>query len=917
MIYSTPSSQTITFGALVNQVFGAAPFTVSATASSGLAVSFTSTTLPVCTVSGATLTLVSAGTCTIQASQAGNGTYAPAAPVTQSFTVTPKSQTIAFAALANKTIGTMPFTVTATASSGLAISFASTTLPVCTVSGATVTLVSAGTCTIQASQAGNTNYSAATAVNQSFTVTPGSQTITFGALTSQAYGTAPLTLSATASSGLAVSFTSTTLPVCTVSGATVTIVSVGTCTIQASQAGNTNYAAATSVTQHFTVTTASQTITFGSLSNQVYGTATLTLSATASSGLTVTFTSTTSTVCTVSGTTLTLVKGGTCTIQAAQPGNTDYAAALPVTQGFSVTPAIQTITFGTLPNLAFGTAPITVTATASSGLAVSFTSSTASVCTVASASSGTTVKLVSGGTCTIQASQAGNTDYSAAPQVNQTFTVTPEAQTITFGALSNQVYGTTPFMVSATASSGLAVTFTSTTPSVCTVSTAAVTLLSQGTCTVEAGQTGNTNYAPATPVDQSFTVSPANQTITFAAITNKALGTASFTVSATASSGLTVSFASNSGVCSVSGTTVTPLLAGTCTIQASQPGNADYNAATPVDQSFTVTPESQTITFSALASQSLGAEPFAVSATASSGLPVSFTSTTLAVCTVSNGMVTLLTKGSCAIQASQAGNTNYAPAPSVSQTFTVGAGVLTIRSILNAGSYAAIPIASDECTVAFGIDLATATAQTNSLSLSKTLAGATITITDSTGVTQPAPLFYVSPAQINFLVPAGLAMGSGTVTVTNAAGNKASFPTTIAQVAPSLFTADSSGTGAPAANALAYASGATAPQVSAVYNCGGSPVVCTAAPIDVSAPATSVYLELFGTGIRGRSSLSGVSVTVGGLPQQVTYAGAQASYEGLDQVNVLLDPSLAGSGPLTLQLTVDGVLATPVTVNIQ
>ena len=334
-------------------------------------------------------------------------------------------------------------------------------------------------------------------------------------------------------------------------------------------------------------------------------------------------------------------------------------------------------------------------------------------------------------------------------------------------------------------------------------------------------------------------------------------------------------------------------------------------------QSFTVTPESQTITFGALASQPLGAAPFAPTATASSGLTVSFTSTTPAVCTVSNGMVTLLTKGNCTIQASQAGNSNYAPAPPVSQTFAVSAGVLTIRSILNAGSYAAIPIASEECTVAFGIDLATTTAQTTSLSLSKTLAGATVTITDSTGVTQTAPLFYVSPLQINFLVPGGLATGSGTVTVTNVAGNKTSFPTTIAEVAPSLFTADSSGAGVPAANALAYASGITAPQVSPVYNCGGSPVVCTAVPIDVSAPATSVYLELFGTGIRGRSSLSGVSVTVSGLAQQVTYAGAQGSYQGLDQVNVLLNPSLAGSGQVTLQLTVDGVLANPVTVNIQ
>jgi hypothetical protein len=915
----TPAtSQTIAFGALSDQAFGTAPFRLSATASSGLAVTFTSTTLPVCTVSGTTVTLVSAGTCTIQAAQPGNSTYAPAAPVMQSFTVTAGNQTIAFGVLANQGFGSAPFKLNATASSGLAVAFASTTLPVCTVSGANVTLVSAGTCTIQASQAGNNNYAAATAVNQSFTVTQGSQTITFGVLANKPFGTPPFLLSATASSGLAVGFTSSTLPVCTVSGTTVTLVAVGTCTIQAAQPGNANYAAATAVSQHFTVTTASQTIAFGSIANTVFGTAPFALSATASSGLTVVFSSTTTAVCTVATATVTLVSAGTCSIQATQLGNTDYAAAAPVNQSFSVTTEVQTITFGSLSNVAFGAPPITITATASSGLAVSFKSSTSSVCTVATATSGTTVKLLSGGTCTIQASQAGNSEYAAAPPVTQSFTVTQEVQTITFGALANLAFGSSTITLSATASSGLAVAFASTTSSVCTVSTsAAVTLVSVGTCTIEASQPGNANYAPATPVDQSFTVTPASQTITFGALPNKPLGSAPFTVSATASSGLPVGFASNSGVCSVSGTTVTLAIGGTCGIQASQPGNADFNAATPVIQSFTVTPESQTISFAAVPSQVLGASPFAVNATASSNLAVGFTSTTPAVCTVSGGMVTLLTKGACTIQASQPGNSNYAPAPPVSQTFSVGAGVLTIGSVLNAGSYAAIPIASDECTVAFGVALATTTAQTNSVNLPKTLGGTTLTISDSTGVTQIAPLFYVSPPQINFLVPEGLAPGSATFTVTNAAGKKVSLPVTIARVAPSLFTADSSGAGAPAANALAYAPGAPSPQVTPTYICGGSPVVCTAAPIDVGSPSTIVYLELFGTGIRGRTGLSGVSVTLNGLAQQVTYAGAQGSYQGLDQINVLLSPSLAGSGLVTLQLTVDGVPANAVTLNIR
>jgi sugar lactone lactonase YvrE len=203
-------AQTIIFGTLTNQIFGAVPFTVSATASSGLTVGFNSQTTSACTVSGATVTLLAVGTCTVQATQAGNTTYAAAIPVNQSFQVTQASQTITFGTLSNQVLGTAPFAVSATASSGLAVGFASTTSTVCTVSGATVTLVAVGTCTVQATQAGNSSYSAATAVNQSFQVTQAGQTITFGALANQVLGSTPFAVSASASSGLAVSFTSTT-----------------------------------------------------------------------------------------------------------------------------------------------------------------------------------------------------------------------------------------------------------------------------------------------------------------------------------------------------------------------------------------------------------------------------------------------------------------------------------------------------------------------------------------------------------------------------------------------------------------------------------------------------------------------------------------------------------------------------------
>ena len=362
-LQGTQSSQTITFGALSNQVLISGPLTLSATASSGLAVSFASTTPALCTVSGATVTLLDFGTCTIQATQAGNANYFAATPVNQSFQVTQDGQTITFGALSNQALSTAPFTLSATGSSGLAVSFASTTPAVCTVSGATMTLVAAGTCTIQATQAGNANYAAATPVNQSFQVTQGSQTIAFGALSNQALSTAPFTLSATDSSGLAVSFASTTPAVCTVSGATMTLVAAGTCTIQATQPGNSNYGAATPVNQSFQVTPESQTVTFGALSNQTLGTAPFTLSATDSSGLAVSFASTTPTLCTVSGKTVTLVAAGTCTVQATQTGNTNYGAATPVNQSFQISDFALTSSSTTMTVTAGQPAMFTLTVT--------------------------------------------------------------------------------------------------------------------------------------------------------------------------------------------------------------------------------------------------------------------------------------------------------------------------------------------------------------------------------------------------------------------------------------------------------------------------------------------------------------------------------------------------------------------------
>jgi ABC-type anion transport system duplicated permease subunit len=665
--FTSKLGQTITFAAIPSKVYGNPPFALSATASSGLVVSFRIVSGPA-TVSNSTVTITGAGTVIVEASQAGNTTYNAATAVRQSFIVAKANQTISFPAITSKSYGTAPFTVTASASSGLPLTFRIVSGPA-TISGSTITLTGIGTVVVEASQAGNANYNAATPVSQSFAVVKGNQTISFAAIAPQTYGNQPFTISATASSGLQVIFRIVSGPA-TISGSTITLIGIGTVVVEASQPGNTNYNAATPVSQSFT-SKLSQTVTFAAIPSKVYGNPPFTLSATASSGLVVSF-RIVSGPATVSGSTVTITGAGTVIVEASQAGNTTYNAAAPVRQSFTVAKANQTISFPAITSKSYGTPPFTVTATGSSGLQVSFriVSGPATV-------SGSTITLTGIGTVVVEASQAGNANYNAATPVSQSFAVVKGNQTISFAAIAPQTYGNPPFTISATASSGLPVSFRILSGPA-TISGSTITLTGIGTVVVEASQPGNTNYNAATPVSQSFT-SKLSQTVTFAAIPSKVYGNPPFALSATASSGLVVTFRIISGPATVSGSTVTITGAGTVIVEASQAGNTTYNAATAVRQSFTVAKANQTISFPAITSKNSGTPPFTISATASSGLPVSFRIVS-GPATISRDTVTVTGPGTVVVEASQAGNTNYNAATPVSQSFAVTATTTALRS---------------------------------------------------------------------------------------------------------------------------------------------------------------------------------------------------------------------------------------------
>ena len=166
-------TQTISFAPLNALLIGGTQ-PMSASASSGLAVSFSSQTPGICTVAGNVVTGVAAGSCTVAASQAGDPGYWLPASVTQSFAVNGLSnqpQTISFGPIADRQLSSGAFSVSATASSGLTVSIASQTPSICSVSGNTVTLLAIGTCVLNANQAGDATYAAAATVSQSFNIT--------------------------------------------------------------------------------------------------------------------------------------------------------------------------------------------------------------------------------------------------------------------------------------------------------------------------------------------------------------------------------------------------------------------------------------------------------------------------------------------------------------------------------------------------------------------------------------------------------------------------------------------------------------------------------------------------------------------------------------------------------------------------
>lgn len=272
----------------------------------------------------------------------------------------------------------------------------------------------------------------------------------------------------------------------------------------------------------------------------------------------------------------------------------------PAALNFTINKANQVITGLALTDTkTYGVAPYNLSATGgASGNNVTYASDNTGVATILN----NQVTIVGAGSAHITASQAGNGNYNAAPDVVQTLTVNKATQVINFAALDDKNDTDPDFQLTATGgASGNLITYVSSNEAVATISGDMVSILSPGTTLITASQAGNTNYFAATDVSQQQVIintSLLNQTIIFDPLPAKVYGDASFQLTATGGgSGEPVTYESSDvNVATISGNTVTIVGAGSADITASQAGNSNYNAASDVTQSLLVSKKQLTVT---------------------------------------------------------------------------------------------------------------------------------------------------------------------------------------------------------------------------------------------------------------------------------------------------------------------------------
>lgn len=248
--------------------------------------------------------------------------------------------------------------------------------------------------------------------------------------------------------------------------------------------------------------------------------------------------------------------------------------------------------------------------------------------------------------------------------------------------------------------------------------------------------------------------------------------------------------------------------------------------------------------------------------------------------------------------------------------YTKTASILTQFASVSAASFALDgPLAANAIVAGFGTGLSQNTVAAPAVPLPTQLDGTEVKVRDANGTERNAGLFFVAPGQINYLIPADTANGAATITIRRNGVDTAQGTATIETVAPGLFAANANGQGVAAAVVFRRRGAVDTTEPVAQFNSTTNRF--EPLQIDLGPETDLVFLIVFGTGLRGVSSQSAATATIGGTNAPVSFAGATPGFEGLDQANISIPRSLINSGNVDVVFKVDNKTANTVTLNIK
>jgi hypothetical protein len=572
-----------------------------------------------CSAIGASLTTLSAGTCVVVATKAANDVYQIRSSSDTTVTIAKGNQTISFPALSDIGIGKVSRDITAsTSATGLEVVLTSNSSSYCTINGTMITFVAAGTCSITASQSGNSDFNPAQDVTRSFTInakdTPAfvqSEVTSFqNIFANKRLGDSPITMPTLnarhSNSNVAGTLTyamngNQTLQF---SGQTATIVRGGpsnicvTFTPTDTVSFNSETACVAVIIQSIDQTTpvvlesqtAPTSIGTGYQLEPSGG------DGTGSYRYEVEFqnpTDPSNPMCQVIGGLVVAGNPGTCRVRAVKNSDDSYRASTPSTfVSFTFIKASQTLSFSLDSLLQYSADDIGERVeldglgTAGSGLEVTYTSNTIDVCTVTA----TGLRIVSGGTCSITASQAGNHSFLPATSVTDTIVIDRVSQVTPVEVTSLTTALGTPLQLAAIGGDGngeLAFSVSNGISSGCAIVSGRLVASTPGTCLVTAQRLASTNYLAHSSMTTAVEITKTPQTISFnlASIGSRFTDDPAFSIRgiATSTSGLEVDLVSLTPlICTYVNGDVQPVSAGTCRISANQAGTDLIDVANEV-----------------------------------------------------------------------------------------------------------------------------------------------------------------------------------------------------------------------------------------------------------------------------------------------------------------------------------------------